>query len=65
MKLEPKLTWRILGKDHTPFMDYANAQGLKVIFPLIGDNTLLANTPDDDFMRLLRNQVSKFYKYLH
>ena len=61
------------GKDHTQFMDKAAAYDFKVydstfshttnpiirVFPLIGDYTLLMNTPEDQYKQWLRNQIDE------
>ena len=47
------------GKDHTQFMDLAYQYGLKVIFPLMGDFTILMNTDDATLERYLRQQIDE------
>ena len=48
-----------LGKDHIPFMDKCAEYGFKVIFPLIGDFTILDTWAEADVQRLLRNQIDE------
>lgn len=47
------------GKDHVPFMDYAQRFGFKVIFPLIGDYGMMVNMKKEEFKRLLRFQIDE------
>jgi hypothetical protein len=48
------------GKDHRPFMDAAEAHGLKVMFPLVADETALTTDPED-----LLDQKIKFVSLRH
>jgi len=48
-----------LGKNHLPFMNLAAEYGFKVIFPLVGDYTLLMNTPEEQYKQFLRNQIDE------
>jgi hypothetical protein len=47
------------GKDHRQFMDYAHEHGLKVIFPLVGDETALTNDPEELLDQKLRNLIDE------
>jgi hypothetical protein len=47
------------GKDHRPFMDAAYQAGLMVIYPLLGDQTLMASLTQDEFEGYLRNQIDE------
>jgi len=49
-----------LGKDHRQFMDYAQAYGIKVMFPLVGDETALTNDSEE-----LLNQKIMFVCIAH
>ncbi len=40
-------------------MDIAAQYGFKVIFPLIGDQTVMAQSTQDQFEQLLRNQIDE------
>jgi len=48
-----------LGKNHIPFMDMAAEYGFKVIFPLIGDQTIMTTSTTEVFEQLLRNQIDE------
>jgi hypothetical protein len=48
-----------VGKDHRPFFDAAQQFGLKIIFPLLGDENLMKNTPKDHYERFLENQIDE------
>lgn len=48
-----------VGKNHIPFMDMAGQYGFKVIFPLVGDQTILTTSTDDTIKQLLRNQIDE------
>ena len=48
-----------LGKDHVPFMDMAAEYGFKVIYPLIGDQTILLTSSEAEVHRYLRNQIDE------
>ena len=51
------------GKSHTAFMDAANANGMKVIFPLPGEYDWLINYPEDKKYQLIRNIVDEVKKF--
>jgi hypothetical protein len=51
-----------LGKDHVPFMDMAQEYGFKVIYPLVGDQTILTTTSEEGVKQLLRNQIDEVGK---
>jgi hypothetical protein len=48
-----------LGKNHIPFMDMAAQYGFKVIFPLMGDQTILTTASEEEVKRYLRNQIEE------
>ena len=48
-----------VGKNHIPFMDMAYQNGFKVIFPLVGDQTILTTSSDATIKQLLRNQIDE------
>ena len=48
-----------LGKNHIPFMDMAQQYGFKVIYPLVGDQTILSTSTDDTIKQFLRNQIDE------
>ena len=47
------------GKNHIPFMDMCEKNGFKVIFPLVGDFTILSTKSEDFVKQLLRNQIDE------
>jgi hypothetical protein len=48
-----------LGKEHITFMDMADKYGFKVIFPLVGDQTILTQESEDTIQQYLRNQIDE------
>jgi len=48
-----------VGKYHVPFMNAAAAYGLMVIYPLIGDQTLMTTMNQSDYERLIQNQIDE------
>lgn len=48
-----------LGKLHIPFMNKAQQYGLKVIFPLMGDEQILRKTPEATVQQMLKNQIDE------
>jgi hypothetical protein len=48
-----------VGKNHIPFMDMAAQYGFKVIFPLVGDQTILTTSSEATVKQLLRNQIDE------
>jgi hypothetical protein len=47
------------GKSHVEFMDLAYHYGFMVLFPLIGDENIIRNTPQAQYYQLLRNQIDE------
>jgi len=47
------------GKDHVPFMDIAYKAGLMVIFPLLGDESLMSSLSQQQFQEYLQNQIDE------
>lgn len=47
------------GKDHRSFMDAAFNAGLMVIYPLLGDQTLMNKLTKDQYQRYLQNQIDE------
>ena len=48
-----------LGKNHIPFMDKAAEYGFKVIFPLMGDQTILTSRTETEVKQFLKNQIDE------
>ena len=48
-----------LGKDHILFMNYCEQYGFKVIFPLVGDHTILTTKTEAEVKQFLRNQIDE------
>lgn len=50
---------KALGKEHVSFMDYAQANGLKVVFPLFSDAASLRTMDKDQLYWLIKNQIDE------
>lgn len=47
------------GKDHIPFLDYAYESGLRVIFPLVSDESALTLDPEDLLIQKTKNLIDE------
>lgn len=47
------------GKDHVPFLDYAYQHGLKVIYPLVSDESALTLDPRDLLEQKMKNIIDE------
>jgi len=47
------------GKNHVPFMDMCQQYGFKVIFPLIGDESIMTSSSTNEFKRYLSWQIDE------